>query len=277
MKDTSTSYICRVSAAKILDQASVHRQTSTSNAKYKRRTYLYSPYAEYEELDQVMVCVRPEHFPNDEYKKIKKHDIGPYKILHKINSNIYVLDLPEDEGISKIFNSEDLTLYRGRTGGSSYNAPAGGLTSNFCDEIEDIVDTKIVSTRSGGYQKYLVKWKNREWSDCSWICDDDFQSLDCDLYGKYHSFSSSKPCSFKRRRNESDISGRFGKHYRRKCNHDSQAKESSHDRLCVMHQGLIKIFCLRQLKEQVTEISMAIFKMCNAFFFLFVTFYVPFP
>lgn len=227
--------LCRVSAPKILHQADVRGKTSTSNARYTRHADLCSQYTEYEELDKVMVRVRPEHFPSCKYKKIKKRNIGPYKIIHKINSNIYVLDLPENMGISKIFNSEDLTLYQGHAVGSSNSTAADHLplTSNVRNEIEDIVDTKIVSTRSGGYQKYLVKWKNRHWSDCTWICDEDFQHLDCDLYEKYHSFNSSKPSSFKRGRDKSDISGRFGKYYKRKCSPESQANVNLFDRLCI--------------------------------------------
>lgn len=35
--------------------------------------------------------------------------------------------------------------------------------------IEDILDDQIVSTRRGGYQKFLGKWKNRPKSNCSWL------------------------------------------------------------------------------------------------------------
>jgi len=38
---------------------------------------------------------------------------GLFKILRKINSNAYVVDLPPDFGISPFFNTEDLIAYKG--------------------------------------------------------------------------------------------------------------------------------------------------------------------
>ena len=57
------------------------------------------------------------------------------------------------------------------------------------EAIENVIDHQIVSTRHGGYQKYLVKWKGRPLSDCTWITDDKFQHLDTDLYEKFHAFN----------------------------------------------------------------------------------------
>ena len=56
-------------------------------------------------------------------------------------------------------------------------------------EIEDIVDHQIASTRSGGFQKHLVEWKNRPLSDCTWITDQDFQKLNQDLYERFHAIN----------------------------------------------------------------------------------------
>lgn len=32
--------------------------------------------------------------------------------------------------------------------------------------IEDILYDQVVSTHRGGYEKFLIKWKNRPMSDC---------------------------------------------------------------------------------------------------------------
>jgi hypothetical protein len=37
------------------------------------------------------------------------------------------------------------------------------------DDIKAILEDQIVSTRRGGYQKFLAKWKNRPFSDCCWL------------------------------------------------------------------------------------------------------------
>ena len=63
--------------------------------------------------DYVMVCMRPERFPLGTVKKLHAQNTGPFKILKKINSNTYVVDLPPNFGISYTFNVEDLFPYRG--------------------------------------------------------------------------------------------------------------------------------------------------------------------
>ncbi|KAL8133333.1 hypothetical protein AgCh_008699 [Apium graveolens] len=113
-------------------------------------------------------------------------------------------------------NIEDLTIYYGHGDSSKSIAPLRlPPASNVRDEIEDIVDTTIVSTRNGGYQKYLVKWKDKPWSDCTWISDEEFQHLDLDLYNKYHSFNSSESSFSKPGRNDAN-SRKYGKIYARR-------------------------------------------------------------
>ena len=58
-----------------------------------------------------MIRIRPKRFPKGTYKKLHSKNVGPYKVLKKISSNAYVLNLPKHMGISNIFNIEDFTLY----------------------------------------------------------------------------------------------------------------------------------------------------------------------
>ena len=60
-----------------------------------------------------MVRIRPERLPPKANKKLHPRHAGPFKILKKISSNTYVLELPAELGISSTFNVEDLILYRG--------------------------------------------------------------------------------------------------------------------------------------------------------------------
>ena len=54
--------------------------------------------------DYVLVQIRPERYPPGIVKKLLARSAGPFKILKKINSNAYVVDLPPDFDISPSFN-----------------------------------------------------------------------------------------------------------------------------------------------------------------------------
>ena len=101
-----------------------------------------------------------------------------------------------------MFNLEDLTPYAGHVGNDVTTDPSVSLppTKHLNEAIVDVVHHQIVSTRRGGYQKYLVKWKGRPLSDCTWITDDEFQRLDTDFYERFLAFNSPGSSSFKPRR-----------------------------------------------------------------------------
>ena len=59
-----------------------------------------------------MIGLRPERFPSGTVKKLHARSAGPYKVIKKVRSNAYVLELPSDLGISSTFNISDLVEYR---------------------------------------------------------------------------------------------------------------------------------------------------------------------
>ena len=59
-----------------------------------------------------MIRVRPERFSSGTVRKLNARGAGPFKILKKIGSNAYVIDLPPWYGISPTFNVSDLIEYK---------------------------------------------------------------------------------------------------------------------------------------------------------------------
>lgn len=53
------------------------------------------------------------------------------------------------------------------------------------DEIASIIDHQFISTRCGGYYKFLVKWKHRSTSDSAWVKRTQVQQLHPDLFTAY--------------------------------------------------------------------------------------------
>ena len=163
--------------------------------------------------DHVMVRIRPERIPKTFSKKLYARAMGPYSIIRKMGSNAYLLDLPNDMDISPVFNIEDLLPYRGTfepstlpssvsAGDANKGAPTMYSLQFSKETVDTILDDEFVTSRDGGFRRFLVKWHGRPDSDATWIQEDDLRHLDSSLLDCYLSFHSSESSSFQPRGND---------------------------------------------------------------------------
>jgi hypothetical protein len=182
--------------------AEVRRRLALSAEKYKQQADLHRRHVAFEVGDLVLVRLRPERFPRGTFHKLHHRRASPFKVLKRLGSNAYHLELPATLAISPIFNVEDLTAYPGSVEDEQVSedavAPPARIPSHIPprDQIEAILDDQLVSTRRGGYQKFLIKWKNRPMSDCCWLQTEEVQRLDPDLYDEYLAAHSTESSSF---------------------------------------------------------------------------------
>jgi hypothetical protein len=64
--------------------------------------------------DLVWLHLRKDCFPNLRMSKLMPRADGPFKIIEKINDNVYKLELPPEFGVSPTFNISDLRPYLGQ-------------------------------------------------------------------------------------------------------------------------------------------------------------------
>ena len=148
--------------------AKIRRKFSLNNEKYKLvvacivylRNLMFGAY--------VMVRIRLERIPKTFSKKLYAKAMGPYSIIHKMESNAYLLDLPNDMDISLLFNIEDLLPYQSTfepstlpssvfAGEASKSAPIVPLLQYYKEMVDIIFDDEFVTSRYGGFHHFLVK------------------------------------------------------------------------------------------------------------------------
>ncbi|WP_374695325.1 hypothetical protein ACEW7V_02415, partial [Areca yellow leaf disease phytoplasma] len=90
----------------------INQKINLSNETYKNLVNSRRRIKEFDVGDSVMIRLRPERFPPGSVKKLHARGAGPFKVLKKVGSNAYVLDLPSDMGISSTFDITDLVEYK---------------------------------------------------------------------------------------------------------------------------------------------------------------------
>ena len=154
-----------------------------------------------------MAHIHPERIPKMFSEKLYAKAMGPYSIIRTLGSNEYLFYLPNNMDISPVFNVEDLLPYRGTfepptlsssvsAGGASKGAPTMPSLQYSKETVNIIIDDEFVTSRDGGFRRFLVKWHGRPNPDATWIHEDDLRHLDPSLLDCYLSSHFSESSYF---------------------------------------------------------------------------------
>ena len=135
---------------------------------------------------------------------------------------MYVLDLPDNLGISPIFSVKHLTLHRGTFEPPSlpFSAAVGTQVPKLRPfpqshlDIEAVMDDEFVLSSHSGFRRFLVQWFGSPQADVAWITEDEFCELNLTLLECYLQESSPELSSFPV--GEYDANRFHGKFYSRK-------------------------------------------------------------
>ena len=92
-------------------QENVKKKLQQSARKYKQRADMKRKEVNFQVGDLVMAYLRKERFPKGTYNKLKLKKIGPCKILRKVSTNAYEIEVPSNI-ISQIFNVLDIYPFK---------------------------------------------------------------------------------------------------------------------------------------------------------------------
>ena len=147
----------------------IQAKITLSNEAYKKLADSQRQVKTFIEGDYVMIRLRPERFPPGTVRKLHARGAGPFRVVKRVGSNAYVLELPPELGISSTFNITDLVEYREpavipsepfgpnpiiESDPDSVCPPTNWLMRK--EQIEMIQDNQVISTHNRGYQRYLV-------------------------------------------------------------------------------------------------------------------------
>ena len=115
----------------------------------------------FKEGDLVWLHLRKDRFPAQRLSKLSPRGDGPFKVKKKVGDNAYVLELPDEYGVSPIFNVGDLTPFEGEDFVDSRSNPLqeGEVDAGaFSVDTIPVVDGAITRSRAKEIQRDFTKF-----------------------------------------------------------------------------------------------------------------------
>ena len=100
--------------------------------------------------------------------KLSPKYYGPYKVLQKIGTMAYKLELPSSSCIHPVFHVSCLKKVIGDKLPVQTILPELDEEGKIILEPEEIIDTRIRQLRNRSISKYLIKWKSLPVEDSTW-------------------------------------------------------------------------------------------------------------
>ncbi|XP_026459814.1 uncharacterized protein LOC113360524 [Papaver somniferum] len=106
------------------------------------------------------------------FSKLSPKFYGPFRILEKIGSVAYKLELPASSRIHPVVHVSQLKLKAGST--TSVEQVLPDIIDYEKLEPDSILDRRMYKKGSGAGTRWLIKWKNHAQEDATWEDADDF-------------------------------------------------------------------------------------------------------
>ena len=114
----------------------------------------------FKEGDLVWLHLRKDHFLAQRLSKLSPRGDGPFKIKKMVGNNAYVLELPDEYGVSPVFNVGDLTPFEGENFVDSRSNPfqEGEVDAGACSvDTIPVVEGAITLSRAKEIQRDFTK------------------------------------------------------------------------------------------------------------------------
>ncbi|KAJ7982533.1 Ty3/gypsy retrotransposon protein [Quillaja saponaria] len=107
------------------------------------------------------------------FPKLSAKYFGPYKVIAKIGTVAYALELPEGSKIHNIFHVSRLKRHHGQILGQP-QLPVFDDSGHLLLEPVAVIDRRTIKKNNKAVVQVLVHWSNSSREDCTW---EDFHVL----------------------------------------------------------------------------------------------------